>query len=99
MKRVGWVSLVVGLPAFVWLASSSAQEKRAEPVVKWEYKTFTQTELDKAKGLNRLGEEGWELVAVEGELHEPLRVQDFKFGGNVTNSRVRERTFYFKKRK
>jgi hypothetical protein len=55
--------------------------------------------LDKAKGLAQLGEEGWELVAVEGELREAIRVADPKIGGLVTNTRMRERTFYFKRPK
>jgi hypothetical protein len=99
MLRITWMAVFVGLLACAFLASSPAQEKRAAPVLKWEYKVLTQAQLDNAKGLPQLGEEGWELVAVEGELREPIRVSDFKFGGNVTNNRVRERTYYFKRPK
>jgi hypothetical protein len=99
MKNLGWVGLLAVLMICVVLAAARAQEKRSTAAAKWNYKVLTQTELDKAKGLSQLGEEGWDLVAVEGELREPNRVADFKFGGSITNIRTRERTFYFKRPK
>jgi hypothetical protein len=98
MRRVAWASLAVGLLAFVWLASSAAQEKPAKPTAKWEYKTLTQTELDKAKGLSQLGDEGWELVAVEPELREPFMV-NLKANGMIMDRLKQQRTYYFKRPK
>ena len=52
--------------------NSPAQEKGREgpaPVVlKWEYKVTTMSEFDERaeKELNKLGEEGWELVGAPG---------------------------------
>ena len=98
MKGIAW-SLVAGIVVCAFLATSAAQENRAERRVKWEYKVLTQSGLEQAKGLTPLGEEGWELVAVEPELREAVRLQDFKFGGAVTTKRLREQTFYFKRPK
>ena len=97
MKCSGWVTIVVGLLTCAFLAHSASHEKQAASPPKWDYKILSQTELDKANGLVPLGEEGWELVAVEGERWEALRV-DPKFG-NVLNNRTRERMFYFKRPK
>lgn len=96
--RVGWILLIGGLLAFASGVSTTAQEKRPAPPGKWEYKVLTQSELDKAKGLSQLGDEGWELVAVEGELREPLRVNQ-QAQGLITNHTVRPRTYYLKRSK
>lgn len=99
MNRVGRFSLISVSFACVLVASSAAQEKRPASIVKWEYKILTNAELEKAKGLAKIGDEGWELVAVEGELREPRSVGDIKYGGAVSNIRVRDRTYYFKRAK
>jgi hypothetical protein len=39
-------------------------------MMKWEYKLVTDIECKKAAGeLNKLGEEGWELIAIDFPYH------------------------------
>jgi hypothetical protein len=50
---------------------ASCAEKKASPVPRWEYRVLTKAQIlelgkkDFAAGLNRLGDEGWEFVAVD----------------------------------
>lgn len=57
-------ALTLGL-LLLWIPASSGQPPDAKPAAPWEYKTFfglnRQTNDEE---LNRLGQEGWELVAV-----------------------------------
>jgi hypothetical protein len=52
-------------------ATAVAEEPRADTSRRWEYRTFKKEELpdprskDIATALNKIGEEGWELVAAE----------------------------------
>jgi hypothetical protein len=76
--RVFVVAVVFALCAACWSgADSPAQEKKAKeqkgvgaavPVARWEYKVATISEVDERaeKELNKLGEEGWELVGAPG---------------------------------
>jgi hypothetical protein len=58
------VALLVGLLA-VWNPASPGQAPEAKPAVGWEYKTFFgPTRQGSDEVLNRLGEDGWELVAI-----------------------------------
>ncbi len=61
--------LVIGVA--VALASPFAQEAPSSSPVKWEYRVLSRDQIaelgknDLAAGLNRLGEDGWQLVTVE----------------------------------
>ena len=61
--------LVIGVA--VALASAFAQEAPSSSPVKWEYRVLSRDQIaelgknDLAAGLNRLGEDGWQLVTVE----------------------------------
>jgi hypothetical protein len=70
MKAV-CVTLAV-LAGAAWPLASRADEGRPTAVVQWEYRVVPKDKLlqlgkqDLAAGLNKLGEEGWELVVVDG---------------------------------
>jgi hypothetical protein len=55
-----------------WPASTRADETRPNAVTAWEYRVVSKDQLlewgkkDLAAGLNKLGNEGWELVVVDG---------------------------------
>jgi hypothetical protein len=64
---------------------SSAAEWKPDGIAKWEYRLVTKEQLldlgkkDLAAGLNQLGEEGWELVAVDGQyIFKRPKYQDRK---------------------
>ena len=50
-----------------------AAEPKAEAVLRWEYRVFTKQQIldlgnkDLAAGLNKLGDEGWELAGIDGQ--------------------------------
>jgi hypothetical protein len=61
----------------VWIVSGApcstrAEEPKAAPLVRWDYRVVTKEQLlelgnkDLVAGLNNLGDEGWELAAVDG---------------------------------
>ena len=65
--QLGFLVLVVAAsPPAAWSA-----EPKSEATLKWEYRVLTKEQLldlgkkDLAAGLNALGDEGWELIAVE----------------------------------
>jgi hypothetical protein len=65
---------------FLWLpavAQEKGKEKVVRPSVKWEYKVIhanRSRDLDKLEEvLNKLGDDGWELVAIEaGHIPPPV---------------------------
>jgi hypothetical protein len=62
--------LVVGLVALALFGFKSAIDKPVASVQKWEYKTIGFTSLSKIdERINPLGQEGWELSAVNGGLY------------------------------
>lgn len=75
MKSV-FIGLLLGAAALgnspSW-AGGSADDGRPNLVTKWEYRVVSKNQLldlgkkDLAIGLSRLGDEGWELVAVDGD--------------------------------
>jgi hypothetical protein len=79
-------------------AAAPAPEKAVSPGPKWEYKVLTKDEIaglsnkDFAAGLNKLGEEGWELVAVEP-------AQAGARGAGAGGRGAREADYYFKRPK
>jgi hypothetical protein len=70
-KQMAFMFFALGVVAGVPPASASGQGVLAAPPAQWEYRVLTREQLaelgknDPAAGLNALGEEGWELVAVE----------------------------------
>jgi hypothetical protein len=94
------VVIVLGVLAVAWamLALPGRSAEKAAAKARWEYKVVTDPELRGAGGLSKMGDEGWELVAVEPAFSEALRV-DIKFTGNVFNVLKGQRTFYFKRAK
>ena len=79
-------------------AAAPVPEKAVSPGPKWEYKVLTKDEIaglsdkDFAAGLNKLGEEGWELVAVEP-------AQAGARGAGAGGRGAREAEYYFKRPK
>lgn len=69
---MGFVLLTLGIAGGNGLATALAQEPTASPLMRWEYRVVTKEQLlelgskDLAAGLNKLGDEGWELTAVDG---------------------------------
>src|SRR5437763_17022518 len=69
--RRGLALLVIGVAASTPPAPAFGQGARSATPAKWEYRVLTRERVaalgksDLAAGLNRLGEEGWQLVAVE----------------------------------
>jgi hypothetical protein len=77
------------------MVSTAKDEQTRSARLKWEYKKTK--DLDE-KQLNQLGEEGWELVAVEPKL--PYVEVRTRFKTEVTGSvTYTERLFYFKRPK
>ena len=81
--------LVLGLGIVATLAAQptatpSPSDKKQDIKVKWEYKAIPASEIEKlarktsedmlTPGLNTLGEEGWELVAVVPSTPEMLQI-------------------------
>jgi hypothetical protein len=68
-KTTGFVLLMAGLSAGSARAQIVAPEFGVGPVPKWEYRVLGKDQLPKAQAkdladaLNKLGDEGWELVA------------------------------------
>jgi len=91
MNRVliaGTVLLLAAVVA-VGIGSDHAAAQPAAPRGKWEYKVLTPTAIEElggkdggalAAGLNKLGDEGWELVAIEpGHVPPPVKLPRYVF--------------------
>src|SRR5271169_6346014 len=71
IQRAFPLLVLFGVVAGIPLGSAFGQTERSGTSVKWEYRVLTQEKVaelgknDVAAGLNILGEEGWQLVAVE----------------------------------
>jgi hypothetical protein len=73
MKAISmvFVVLVIGLASGTLRAGEAPSEGRSEAGPKWEYRVLTKQEIldlgkkDLTAGLNKLGDQGWELAAVE----------------------------------
>ena len=88
-RALGFLLLVAGLGAGPAHAQLIAAEFRNDPIRKWEYRVLSKDQLPKgqaqeiAHALNKLGEEGWELVAA-GDVYifkrpkGPDRFEDIK---------------------
>jgi hypothetical protein len=69
--------MLAGFALFAIAAATAADDGKTGGVWRWEYRIVTRSELaalgDKniAAGLNKLGEEGWELVAIEPGFTAP----------------------------
>jgi hypothetical protein len=95
--RVFVLAVVFALCAACWSGvNSPAQEKKAKeekgvgavvPVPKWEYKVAALESEDKdaEKDLNKLGEEGWELVGAPSIVTSPRQGQ----GNPGTSTKVK----------
>jgi hypothetical protein len=68
---LGFVFLVLGIASDGLQVGAQAVEPKTEAITRWEYRVMTKDQLldlgkkDLAAGLNKLGDEGWELVSVE----------------------------------
>jgi hypothetical protein len=74
MKAFSMVVLLLAISAVSGLVQASpttAAEGKQEGVPKWEYRVLTKDQVldlgkkDLTAGLNKIGDEGWELIAVE----------------------------------
>jgi hypothetical protein len=69
---LGFVLLAVGFAGGYFQSIASAADERLVSTPRWEYRVLTKEQVlergkkDLAAGLNALGEEGWELAAVDG---------------------------------
>ncbi|MEW6208795.1 MAG: hypothetical protein AB1631_10535 [Acidobacteriota bacterium] len=59
MKKSHWLFAVLVLMALCWAGWSG----RAQSSLRWEYKVIT-TSNHHALGLDQLGDQGWELIAI-----------------------------------
>ena len=82
MRRTSILGLVVLMAVFITLADHGSQADAVPSPgpggFKWEYKVYTETELanlSEAKtleaSLNKLGDDGWELVAIRSSNETP----------------------------
>ena len=79
MKPMLYLVMAIGLASSILPESLASDERLPDVVPKWEYQILTKEQIielgkkDLTAGLNRLGEQGWELAAVEGptSLNEP----------------------------
>jgi hypothetical protein len=68
---MGWVLLAIGLAGGPYAVAAWSAEEKADSVVRWEYRVLSKEKVlelgkkDLAAGLNKLGDEGWELAAVD----------------------------------
>lgn len=71
MKSMLCLAMVIGLTGGLLPGSQASDERQPDAVPKWEYQILTKEQVielgkkDLTAGLNRLGEQGWELAAVE----------------------------------
>jgi hypothetical protein len=69
---VGFVLLTLGLASGPLAITAQSPEVKIDTNRKWEYRVLTKEQVldlgkkDLATGLNQLGEDGWELAAVDG---------------------------------
>ena len=73
MKSIRWMNLAMaaGLLAY-WSPNSPGQAPSEKPRVVWEYKTLSSPKLaDNDEMLNKLGQQGWELVLVAPSASSP----------------------------
>ena len=65
------LALVIGLTSGILPGSLALDARQPDTIAKWEYQILTKEQIlelgkkDLTAGLNRLGEQGWELAAVE----------------------------------
>src|SRR5688572_11016781 len=82
MRRTSILGLVVLMAVFLTLADPSSQAvavpSPAQGGFKWEYKVYTEVELANLSetksleaSLNKLGDDGWELVAIRSSNETP----------------------------
>ena len=68
---MGFVLLAIGAGSGTWQPPALFAEEMPRAVPKWEYRVLTKDQVidlgkkDLTAGLNRLGDESWELVAIE----------------------------------
>jgi hypothetical protein len=71
----------VATPAAGKPAALTTNDKKVQVKVKWQYQALTRPEVEKlapkgskskfTDGLNKLGDQGWELIAIEPGMPEP----------------------------
>lgn len=71
VKPVTFFLLLLALSSGAWQVNLLSAEESPDAVVKWEYRVLTEPEVlaigkhDFTAGLNTLGEQGWELIAID----------------------------------
>jgi hypothetical protein len=71
VNSTAYAVILIGFARATLLASEGLDEKRPDAVPSWEYRILTKEQIielgkkDLTEGLNKLGEQGWELAAVE----------------------------------
>jgi hypothetical protein len=72
MKPISMVFVLLAIAASgIWQGTPLAAEEKTDAIPRWEYRVLTKAQVidvarkDLAAGLNKLGDEGWELVAVK----------------------------------
>jgi hypothetical protein len=74
MRKViptGFILLTLVVMGGPWQTTARSAEAKPDTAPRWEYRVLTKEQMldlgkkDLATGLNKLGDEGWELVAVE----------------------------------
>jgi hypothetical protein len=70
-NRMGLVFLTLGVGCCIFSVIARAAEGKPEGAPRWEYRVLTKEQVselgknDLAAGLNKLGDDGWELAAVD----------------------------------
>ena len=91
------VAVVLAVAAIGWISfsPSTGQEPKASARVKWEYRELSEEKLTTEGGLDKLGEQGWELMQVDPKLPYLTRTNP----AGVTTVAYTPRLYYFKRAK
>jgi len=97
-------------PAAEQTATVASSDSKPQVKVKWEYKTLTEADIEKlapagsqdklTDGLNKLGDQGWELVTIiPGARGGAIRVNIGGPGGPGAGMMTPQLTYVFKRPK
>jgi hypothetical protein len=70
----GFLVIALSFALSLWRPSAHSAPQESPARTKWEYRVLTKTGYEESKleaKLNQLGDQGWELVAIETAFAEP----------------------------
>ena len=89
------LAMVAGAVLALGSPSQSSGQVVSKPSPKWEYKEVAEDKLADEGGLNKLGDQNWELINVEPKLPYLTRTNP----GGLTTVEYTKRIYYFKRQK